>query len=79
MIIINVTIAHTSFMILYQKLQSITMLFYNYRRPGSLRAVLSAGTASAPEEKTTLRGLRTRAVPAGVTTLRSPGLVRYID
>ena len=37
--------------------------------------MLSTGTASASEKKTTFRSLRTRAVPVGVTPLRSPGLV----
>ena len=41
--------------------------------------MLSAGTASASEEKTTLQGLRTRAVPPGVTALHSPGLGRFHD
>ncbi len=35
---------------------------FSLRRPGSLRADAFPGTASASEEKTTLRGLRTRAV-----------------
>ena len=30
-------------------------------------------------EKTTLWGLRTRAIPAGVTTLHSPGLMKWVD
>ncbi len=38
------------------------------RRPGSLRVDAFRGHGLSLLEKTTLRGLRTRAVPAGVTT-----------
>src|SRR5690625_3229095 len=45
-------------------------------RPGSLRADAFRGHGLSLLEKTTLRGLRTRAIPAGVTALHSPGLVK---
>ena len=41
--------------------------------------MLSTGTASASEKKTTFREYRTRAVPVGVAPLRSPGLVSGHD
>ena len=46
------------------------------RRPGSLRAGAFRGHGFSLLEKTTLRGLQTRAVPAGVTALHLPGLVK---
>src|SRR5699024_9328349 len=45
-------------------------------RPGSLRADAFRGHGLSLLQKTTLRGLRTRAIPAGVTALHSPGLVK---
>src|SRR5699024_8850487 len=45
-------------------------------RPGSIRADAFRGHGLSLLEKTALRGLRTRAIPAGVTALLSPGLVR---
>src|SRR5690625_1150250 len=39
--------------------------------------MLSAGTASASSRKPLCGVLRTRAIPAGVTTLHSPGLVKW--
>ena len=49
------------------------------RRPGSFRADAFRGHGFSLLEKNTLRGLQTRAVPAGVTALHSPGLVEYWD
>src|SRR5699024_3572290 len=45
-------------------------------RPGSVRVDAFRGHGLSLLEKTTLRGLRTRAISAGVTTLLSPGLVK---
>src|SRR5699024_5252564 len=45
-------------------------------RPGSIRAAAFRGHGLSLLEKTALRGLRTRAIPAGVNALLSPGLVR---
>ena len=47
-------------------------------RPGSIRADAFRGHGLSLLEKTTLRGLRTRAIPAGVTALLSPGLVMWL-
>src|SRR5699024_10038046 len=41
--------------------------------------MLSAGTASASLRKPLCGGLQTRAIPAGVTALHSPGLVKLYD
>src|SRR5690625_2393939 len=48
-------------------------------RSGSIRADAFRGHGLSLLEKTTLWGLRTRAVPAGVTALHSPGLVKLYD
>ena len=48
-------------------------------RPGSIRAGAFRGHGLSLLEKTTLRGLQTRAISAGVTTLHSPGLVKLYD
>src|SRR5699024_8753962 len=50
---------------------------YRYR-PGPIRADAFRGHGLSLLEKTTLRGLRTRAIPAGVTALLSPGLVKLL-
>src|SRR5690625_1153514 len=59
------------------------MLIYQYLcycyRPGSIRADAFRGHGLSLLEKTTLRGLRTRAISAGVTALHSPGLVKLYD
>src|SRR5690625_2437254 len=49
------------------------------RRPGSLRVDAFRGHGLSLLEKTTLWGLRTRAIPAGVTTLHLPGLMKWGD
>src|SRR5699024_1464565 len=49
------------------------------RRPGSLRAGAFRGHGFSLLEKTTLRGLQTRAIPAGVTALHLPGLIRLTE
>ena len=41
--------------------------------------MLSVGTASASSKKNTLRGLRTRAIPTGVTAPSDPRLVKLCD
>src|SRR5699024_3605881 len=46
------------------------------RRPGSLQADAFRGHGFSLLEKPTLRGLQTRAIPAGVTALHLPGLVK---
>src|SRR5699024_3630784 len=60
-----------------------TPVFYSIRcisrRPGSLRVDAFRGHGLSLLEKTTLRGLRTRAIPAGVTTLHLPGLMKWLD
>src|SRR5699024_2865586 len=48
-------------------------------RPGSFRADAFRGHSLSLLEKITLRGLRTCAIPAGVTALHSPGLVKLYD
>src|SRR5699024_12119960 len=47
-------------------------------RPGPIRADAFRGHGLSLLEKTTLRSLRTRAIPAGVTALLSPGLVKLL-
>src|SRR5699024_3929761 len=49
------------------------------RRPGSLQADAFRGHGFSLLEKTTLRGLQTRAIPAGVTALHLPELVRLTE
>src|SRR5699024_2225165 len=49
------------------------------RRPGSLQADAFRGHGFSLLEKTTLRGLQTRAIPAGVTALHLPALVRLTE
>src|SRR5690625_238526 len=49
------------------------------RRPGSLQADAFRGHGFSLLEKTTLRGLQTRAIPAGVTALHLPVLVRLTE
>ena len=48
-------------------------------RPGSLVTDAFHGHGLSLLEKTTLRGLRTRAVPVGVTAPSDPGLVKLYD
>src|SRR5699024_7474779 len=47
-------------------------------RPGSIRADAFRGRGLSLLEKTTLRGLRTRAIPAGVTALPHPDWESYL-
>src|SRR5690625_1145778 len=47
-------------------------------RPGSIRADAFRGHGLSLLEKTTLWGLRTRAIPARVNALLSPGLVMWL-
>jgi len=51
----------------------------NHDRLGSLRADAFRGHGFSLLEKTTLRGLQTRAFPAGVTALRSPRLLKLFN
>jgi len=46
---------------------------------GSLRADAFRGPGFSLLEKIALRGLQTRAFPAGVTALHSPRLIRLFD
>src|SRR5699024_12478414 len=48
-------------------------------RPGSFRVDAFRGHGLSLCKKTTLRGLRTRAIPAGVTTLHLSGLMKWLD
>ena len=51
----------------------------NHDRLGSLWADAFRGHGFSLLEKTTLRGLQTHAIPAGVTALRSPRLLKLFN